>query len=50
MKTLSTHEKRCYCGSEDSLLSRKECEECYYAKFELKPKNAEPTDEPMGDD
>ena len=31
MKTLSTHEKRCYCGSEDSLLSRKECEDCYYA-------------------
>jgi hypothetical protein len=50
MKTLSTHEKRCYCGSEDSLLSRKECEDCYYAKFEIKPKNAEPADEPMGDD
>jgi hypothetical protein len=31
MKTLSTNEKRCYCGSEDSLLSRKECEDCYYA-------------------
>jgi hypothetical protein len=31
MKTLTTHEKRCYCGSELNILPRKECEDCYYA-------------------
>jgi len=49
MKTLITNEKKCYCGSE-TLMTRKECEDCYYAKFAIKPKTAEPTDKPMGDD